>query len=217
MTFQVERLLLVCVLVLVLSVVIHLWDTFYFTAVFAVEDGPIEYATALFLLAGGVVLMTNAAALLKRGNRVAAAMTALYGLLFFFGAGEEISWGQRLFGLQTSEYFLENNHQDEINVHNLVIGDTHLAETLFGNALTAVILLYLVVLPLLCLRIAWLRRITDRLAVPVPRLRHAALALFASIVIGALDQERKWEVYELIFSLLMLSIFLRPQNPDATR
>ncbi|MCZ7674722.1 MAG: hypothetical protein M5U35_00840 [Roseovarius sp.] len=83
--------------------------------------------------------------------------------------------------------------------------------------LTAAILLYLVVLPPLYLRSGWLRRLAGRLVVPVPWPRHAIIAVIASLIIAAMDQERKWEVYELIFSLLTVSIFLNPQNRDETR
>src|SRR5690349_2145976 len=38
-------------------------------------------------------------------------------LLFFFGAGEEISWGQRIFGIQTPTSLAQVNKQDELNLH----------------------------------------------------------------------------------------------------
>ena len=112
---------------------------------------------------------------------------------------------------------MENNKQFETNLHNLRVGDTNLAKTVFGSGLTTVILLYLVVMPQLYMRVTFLRRVIDRLAIPVPGLRHTALAILASLVIAMMDQGRKWEVYELVFSLLMLSIILRPQNVDKTR
>lgn len=39
--------------------------------------------------------------------------------LFFAGFGEEISWGQRIFGLQTPDPLKEINEQCELNIHNL--------------------------------------------------------------------------------------------------
>jgi hypothetical protein len=42
-------------------------------------------------------------------------------ILFLFGAGEEISWGQRIFGIETPAGLQEINKQDEITVHNIVI------------------------------------------------------------------------------------------------
>ena len=40
-------------------------------------------------------------------------------LLFFVAAGEEISWGQRIFNIQTPEELKEVNVQQEITFHNL--------------------------------------------------------------------------------------------------
>lgn len=42
-------------------------------------------------------------------------------LLFFFGAGEEISWGQRIFGFKTPDSLAQVNKQDELNLHNLTV------------------------------------------------------------------------------------------------
>ncbi|MFX0202890.1 MAG: hypothetical protein ACFFCW_42850 [Candidatus Hodarchaeota archaeon] len=40
-------------------------------------------------------------------------------IIFFFGFGEEISWGQRIFHLKTPDIISEHNWQSEINLHNL--------------------------------------------------------------------------------------------------
>ena len=40
-------------------------------------------------------------------------------MLFLFGAGEEISWGQRILGFQTPEPLSQVNRQEEFNLHNL--------------------------------------------------------------------------------------------------
>jgi hypothetical protein len=45
-------------------------------------------------------------------------------LLFLFGAGEEISWGQRVFGFQTPESLTSINRQNELTLHNLEIIDS---------------------------------------------------------------------------------------------
>jgi hypothetical protein len=61
-------------------------------------------------------------------------------LLFFMGM-EEISWGQRIFGLQTPENF-NGNSQNELNLHNFVTTE---ADTLYftGICLLLIILPYL--------------------------------------------------------------------------
>lgn len=43
----------------------------------------------------------------------------LLGILFFLAFGEEISWGQRIFGWSTPESFGDINAQKETNIHNL--------------------------------------------------------------------------------------------------
>ncbi len=48
----------------------------------------------------------------------------LGGLALVFGAGEEISWGQRIFGFATPGFLQEVNSQGEFTVHNIGAADT---------------------------------------------------------------------------------------------
>jgi hypothetical protein len=214
----IDRMLMALIAATLLaSVVIALLDPTYFQTVFAAEDRLVENATALFLLIAGCVLVRNALGLHRRGQWRAMALTVVYAALFFFASGEEISWGQRIFGWQSSEFFTRNNYQGETNLHNLMIGDLRLARAVFGGPLTVAILLYLVVLPLLYPRVRAIRTLADRLAAPLPGVRHAGFAVLGSVIIGLLDVPRKWEVYELVFAILATSVFLVPQNRDTTR
>lgn len=60
----------------------------------------------------------------------------------FIVAMEEISWGQRLLGYRPPAYFLENNFQQEFNIHNVFAKDLRIL------SLKAIILGYGIVLPL---------------------------------------------------------------------
>ncbi|WP_372920701.1 hypothetical protein [Roseovarius sp.] len=180
---------------------------------FGIEDGPIEYGTAIGLILACLILVWHTVSMARFGRYGSAAFLALYALAFLFGAGEEISWGQRIFGWQTTEFFMEHNRQLETNIHNIAVGESQLAKTLFGSILTTVILLYLVVLPLVYPRVTLIARLTDAIMLPLPQMRHAVMALGASILIATvIDVPRKWESYEFIFSLIMMSIFLAPGN-----
>ena len=212
-TQQIDRALMVLIAaVLVATVVIAYVSPSYFSLVFAAEDRLVENGTALGLFISSLVLARNAGSLTSSGRKGAAVLMLIYAAMFFMASGEEISWGQRIFGWESGEFFVENNKQTETNFHNLMIGDFHLAKTLFGPILTICILLYLVVLPLLYTRSPRIAALADRLVIPVPWLRHGLIALAASVIIGLLDVNRRWEVYELIFALLTVSIFLLPQN-----
>lgn len=46
----------------------------------------------------------------------------LLGMASFYVFMEEISWGQRLIGFKTPNFFHDNSYQDEVNIHNLLTG-----------------------------------------------------------------------------------------------
>jgi len=84
------------------------------------EDQPLEWLTFwAFMLAA---VFYGRAAILERKGEVVRVPWFLVGLsaFCFVVAMEEISWGQRLFGYETPRYFLQNNYQQELNVHNVM-------------------------------------------------------------------------------------------------
>ena len=92
------------------------------------------------------------------------------------GFGEEISWGQRVFGFETPEALKEVNEQDEFNLHNLTIlhGDSRgAAREGFGRFFTAHRLFYiffigyLLVLPALGKTLKWFRTQIQRFGIPL--------------------------------------------------
>jgi hypothetical protein len=79
------------------------------------EDGPLEnIATVSVLLAA---LFFFAAYLRHRGTRVNR-FYLLFSIALLFLFLEEISWGQRIFGIETPALFEDLNAQKEINLHN---------------------------------------------------------------------------------------------------
>ncbi|MFQ5527368.1 MAG: hypothetical protein ACE5GX_14030 [Thermoanaerobaculia bacterium] len=108
------------------------------------EDGALEWMTfwAFILAAVGFVYIA-------RGQRRAGGgtpwLTIGVALFCFVVAMEEISWGQRVLGYRPPEYFLKENFQQELNLHNVM-------STSFRKlALKGTILGYGVILPLLAL------------------------------------------------------------------
>jgi len=79
------------------------------------EDHWGEYGTFVsYSIAGALLLALS----LRRGPYLRRASLMMIGLVALFIAGEEISWGQRIFKLSTSEFLLQYNYQGEINLHN---------------------------------------------------------------------------------------------------
>lgn len=130
------------------------------------EDGVVEWASFLLFLAAGV-----AGTVRSIGSR--RAFDLLVAVFCLFVAGEEISWGQRLFGFMPPDLFLERNFQQETNLHNF--------SEIFGRpkwVLATLLALYGVALP--AASAAVFRRAADRLGATPPPL--SLLPWFAACV-----------------------------------
>lgn len=81
------------------------------------EDHLIENLTALLFI------MTSAFLFLATKNtsqnKAKKALLFFTALAFCWAAGEEISWGQRIFNIETPEKLKEINDQGELNLHNI--------------------------------------------------------------------------------------------------
>jgi hypothetical protein len=112
----------------------------------AVEDRPLEWASALLPLASSLafayafyrILVTD-----QRDTRrsVSLVLAALFAITLFVIGMEEISWMQRLFNIETPAAFA-GNQQQEMNRHNM-------HSILFGNAHKLAMIFGLIVLPFL--------------------------------------------------------------------
>ncbi len=79
------------------------------------EDGPLEWSQALLL--GATATLLFGAAWFRRGRISWLLSAAAIG--FLLTIAEEISWGQRILGIQTPEAIAAINRQKELTLHNL--------------------------------------------------------------------------------------------------
>jgi len=122
------------------------------------EDGPFEIGSAIFYFAAAfacVLLATRA-----DGHRFLRLWLGLLALLFVFVGGEEISWGQRMFGFATPEKLEVVNVQGEFTLHNVY------SNSLFVYPGLAVTALLLFVAPLLRARSKRARQFLDAFEFP---------------------------------------------------
>ena len=105
----------------------------------AAEDGFIENLSAAALFVGAAVFLMVAIGRMKRRNVLPAGIAAAFAVVLFVIGMEEISWMQRVFNFETSDYFIERNIQNEMNLHNF---DTGLTEKVFyfGGFLTLIVM-----------------------------------------------------------------------------
>ncbi|MBN1423516.1 hypothetical protein JXA88_03065 [Candidatus Fermentibacteria bacterium] len=116
-----------------------------------------------------------------------------------FVAGEEISWGHRVFGYETPAYFAYRNVQNEPTLHNLA---RQLVEP--RGAAIAVMLGYGIVLPLLTWGIRPFGRWARRANVPVPNPGTAVVFALAIWLMGMPFTATDDEVGEGFFALGLL-------------
>lgn len=192
-------------------------DPEFFNGVITREDGIVEYGTAIFLFLIAVLCLYRFFTLGKSKSLPWKIGVLGFALLFIFGAGEEISWGQRIFNIESSEYFLENNAQQETNLHNLVVSGKKVNKVIFSQLLMVIMVIYLIVTPILYRKKAWVKNLMDRFAVPVVQWHHTIVFLITSLLVSINPPDRKWEVYELAFGVVFFLIFLNPLNKEIFR
>ncbi len=192
----------------------YLYNDFYVSIVIT-EDGIIEWLTVVGLALTAVVCFRRVFYLRGEKPKLFLFMTMLLGLVFFFGSGEEISWGQRIFNTQSSEFFLQNNAQGETNLHNLVVSGKKINKIIFGVGLQLVLLIYLLILVPLYKRKAGLKEFLDRFAVPIAKPYQVIGYLAALILIPVLmDDPKKGELIEFAGSFLFFLNITFPYNRD---
>ena len=83
------------------------------------EDSLLEYAQAILYLIAFFISLKILLKFLKLRKILNAFLYFILSLMFLFVSFEEISWGQRILNLDTPNYFLEINVQNEISLHNI--------------------------------------------------------------------------------------------------
>ncbi len=177
------------------------------------EDGPLEWLTVVGLVSCAVLAFVR----LVRGVRQKRSFTYLAGLcltviIFTFGAGEEISWGQRIFGIESPEFFEQNNAQLETNVHNLLVGETKINKLIFGKLLAVFICGYAFVLPWLWSTKPKIRSLAAMFAVPVPNLLYGLIFLGIFLLTDQATTVRRGEYLEFAGSIIFFLMTWRPLN-----
>ena len=177
------------------------------------EDEYLEWATVWAFLVAGIMSIVAAWRQYRKDQVLPWFLTGI-AVFCLFVALEEISWGQRIIGYRPPVYFLDQNFQQEFNIHNVV-------DKQFRTlALSTVILGYGVVLPLLHL-VPSLSRLLGRAGVVSPPhgLLPAFLATYILYVGYPWSHTGEWVEFLLgmgfLFAALVAARFFRTTIDDA--
>ena len=182
--------------------------------VYVQEDGFVENLTAIFLFLCSIACLYRVFEYRKMNKPLWIFTYVALTILFFFAAGEEISWGQRIFGIQSSEFFLEHNKQAETNLHNMIVNGKNLNRLIFAAPMFIVLTIYFVFLRLMVAKIPFVHNLADRFRVPLPRNQHIAVVVIATLMILTLKMVKVSELHELSFAMIFFLIFLNPRYAD---
>jgi hypothetical protein len=186
----------------------------YFDEVYTKEDGFAEYGTSFLLFCSSFLLFKRFFNLFKSKNILWKIGIFLIAFVFLFGAGEEISWGQRIFNVESSAYFLENNAQGETNLHNMVVDGKKINKIIFSQLLTLILVIYLIITPVLYRKFDVIKKLATIFAIPIVKWHHTIAFLICTGLLIFIKSNRKWELYELAFAAIFFLIFLNPLNKN---
>jgi len=136
------------------------------------EDGLFENLTALAFFLTSLAFLI----LFIRTRKV---IHILFFLLFLFGTGEEISWGERIFHFEVPESIAAINAQNEFNIHNLKVLSSFdengikpgLSRYMTVSAFYLLFcFFYGILLPVFFIRISFIRKLVNRIHLPIPPL-----------------------------------------------
>jgi hypothetical protein len=167
------------------------------------EDGIIEWLTVIGLLSGFVLCL--------RQRPMRTTIILLAGALLF-AAGEEISWGMRIFGWHANHFFVAHNAQEETNLHNMVVAGVKINKLIFSLVLVTAFGIYLVAMPVLYQKKENFRALCDRFAVPVPRLYQVIAFLSLFTIVSLLPDGKNAELLECCGAMLFVLILGNPKN-----
>ncbi len=178
-----------------------------------------NFSAIVFFLASGLFLYDYITAKNDAGKRNL--FFLLFALAFFFAAGEEISWGQRIFHFATPAAMEGANAQGEFNLHNLgFIQHEHgLSGTLksllnFNRFFILFYIVYTILIPLANLYSARLRGLFARFRLPIVSTWFGFLFVLNEVICKAADTEIiqrlhfNSSVEEVKESLWALTVFL---------
>lgn len=187
-------------------------DEFYHSLV--AEDGIFENITALVLLSVSVLFLIRYIKEHKTRSRWWKILNILIVVGAFFGFGEEISWGQRIFSIQSGEFFAVNNIQQETNLHNLEVGGVNINKLIFSRGLVIVFGFYFVLAQLLYRKWDKFQALIDNFGVQLPKIKQSVVMLLATGLVLMVPDKRIWELWEAMFVTILLWVFIEPWNSD---
>lgn len=175
------------------------------------EDHIAEFSTSVcFGMAGIIILFLS----FRRGPKARKVIWALIGTISLIIAAEEISWGQRIFYIDTPDFLSDNNIQKEVTLHNLVIFDSVHEKLHIG--ISYLILMYLALSFIVYTKMPGVVERFTRLGLPLVKVKLMPVFLLAPFFLVVHPTARADEIGEFFLGIAVLvwavDLFISTEN-----
>ncbi|MCY1720537.1 hypothetical protein OU798_09305 [Prolixibacteraceae bacterium Z1-6] len=210
-----ERVLKIIAYVIIVAALIAASTFYYAEEIYhkmVAEDGVFENITALVLLGISILFLLRFIKTRETRNKYWTVLNVLIIVGAFFGFGEEISWGQRILSIESGEFFVQNNLQNETNLHNLEINGVKINKLIFSQGMVLVFGFYFVLSLLFYRRWNFFQNLVDLFGIQLPKIKHTVIMLVCTGIILMVPDLRIWELWEALFVVMLLLVFVEPVN-----
>ena len=110
---------------------------------------------------------------------------------------EEISWGQRVFGIESSEFFKANNLQSETNFHNMEVNGVKINKLVFGKLMFLFLLIHNIFWPMAVSRLEPARKLHEKIGNFIPPWPQVILFIIVALLVELVTHQRHKEILEI--------------------
>ena len=172
------------------------------------EDGYVETLTVVFLVLTAIVALSKAYNFNQQSIK---SFYIFIAIIFLFGAGEEISWGQRIFNFETPEKLGALNTQNDFTVHNVRLNGVKLNKLIFGTVMYIGVFAYFLLGPLLLQKSRSVQNLVEKYQLPVPTISLSLLYFASFFCLMIISHHKVWELQELALTSFVFMSFLYNQ------
>ena len=172
----------------------------------------VEWLTVVGLLAASFLCFYRVIKLFRSKKWIFLLVTFFAGLVLFGGAGEEVSWGQRMFNITPPEYFEKNNTQQEMNFHNLEVGGVKINTLIFSVGLTVFFAIFLLVMPVVYRKNKGIKNWIDSWGIPLPKTYQVISFLLVFALTTLMRNEKSDELFECGIAAMIFLVLYAPLN-----
>lgn len=204
----------IALMIVVYGLFLSIVNREYFDAIYTMRNGFVCSLQQLLLFLMMLLCGYRAyvAGFIKKNFKLFVMMAA-FSVIFFFGWGEKIRWGQFVFQLSLPDFFQNYNTQGQITIHNLQFGNFKVNKVIFGLLLGIMVVVYSIIYPWLFSRGQKLAKVLALdFGLPVPRLSQILWYILTVSIALSIPVHKRGEIVQFAGVWSFAMFFAFPKN-----